>query len=383
MKLLSGEKKTGEQFQWRLEAVADGNREWMVTIEQVPFIIGRDEDCSLKLIDKWISRRHSEIHVSGDHVWIRDLGSTNGTFVNHKKIEQSELLKPGDTISIGTFKFCLKRTECSAKRIAEETCSMNIADDADRLSSAAPRLRALLQSRNVMAHFQPILKLPDKTLAAYEILGRVVDEHLPSNVSELFEMAEWLGCSPDLSSLFREVGLQAGKDLPGSPLLFVNTTPLEVQYVKSFIESIERLCKIVPPNRIVLELNEKAVAVPGDLLQICDTLRKLKMGLAYDDFGSGQTRLAELAKVPPDFLKFDISLIRQIHLAPKRLHQMVSTFVKATQDLGIAAIAEGIECPEEAETCQQLGFDYAQGYLFGRPLPINDILAGSNLGNKR
>lgn len=375
--MIPGEKQVSEQYQWYLEAVADGNREWMVTIESAPFTIGREEECNLKLIDKWISRRHSEIHVSGNHVWIRDLGSTNGTFVNNKKIEPSELLRPGDIISIGTFKFYLKRRAHDVKTIADETCSMKIAGGVDRLSSAAPRLRALLESRNVTPHFQPIFKFADMSATAYEVLGRVVDEHLPSNASELFELAEWLGCASDLSSLFREVGLHEGKKLTGSPLLFVNTTPLEIYHVSDFIESLEKLYEILPPKRIVLELNEKAITMPEDLIKIRNTLRKLEMGLAYDDFGSGQTRLAELAKVPPDFLKFDISLIHQIHLAPRRLHQMVSTFVKATQDLGIATIAEGIECQEEAETCKQLGFDYAQGFLYGRPQPIEKIVARS------
>ena len=373
MKKIPDENRPTEQLQWYLEAAAEGNREWMVAIDHVPFTIGRDEYCSLKLIGKWISRQHSVIHVSGNHVWIRDLGSTNGTFVNHKKIEPSELLKPGDIISIGTFKFCLKQRDAGVASMADETCSMNISDDVDRFATAAPSLRALLENRNVNPHFQPILKFPDMALSAYEVLGRVVDENLPSNVSELFEMAEWLGCASDLSSLFREVGLRIGKDLPGAPLLFVNTTPLEIYQPKNFIESLEKLQQIIPPNRIVVELHEKAIAMPSDLQQICDALKGLKMKLAYDDFGSGQTRLAELAKVPPDFLKFDISLIRQIHLAPKRLHQMVSTFVKATQDLGIATIAEGIECSEEAETCERLGFNYAQGYLFGTPLPIDQI----------
>jgi hypothetical protein len=58
------------------------------------------------------------------------------------------------------------------------------------------------------------------------------------------------------------------------------------------------------------------------------------------------------------------------HLAPKRCHEMVSTFVKASQQLGISTIAEGIECQNEAETCQKLGFDFAQGFFYGRSLPI-------------
>jgi len=375
--VLPGEARAAVQPQWYLESVADANREWMVTIENVPFIIGREDDCSLKLIDKWISRQHSEIRVSGNHIWIRDLGSTNGTFVNNKKIEQSELLKPEDIISIGTFKFCLKRKEFSAAHIADETCAMDITDDVNRLPSAGPRLRALLESRAVIPYFQPILRFPDMAVVAYEILGRVVDNELPSDTAKLFEMAEWLGCASELSSLFREVGLQTGKDLPGSPLLFVNTTPLEIYHMEEFLVSLEMLHEIVPLNRIVVELNEKAVAVSSDMIKIHNTLKKFHMGLAFDDFGVGQTRLAELAEAPPDFLKFDISFIRQIHLAPKGLHKMVSTFVKATQDLGIAAIAEGIECSEEAETCQRLGFNFAQGFLFGRPLPISEIVAAS------
>ncbi|MBR9984336.1 MAG: EAL domain-containing protein, partial [Desulfosarcina sp.] len=80
-----------------------------------------------------------------------------------------------------------------------------------------------------------------------------------------------------------------------------------------------------------------------------------------------------LSNISPDYLKFDISLIRQIHLAPKRLHQMISTFIKASHDLGILTLAEGIECAEEAELCEQLGFDLGQGFFFGRPAPFYAI----------
>jgi len=134
----------------------------MVAIEPFPFIIGRDEDCNLKLTDKRFSRHHLEIRNSGDHLWIRDFESTNGTFVN-----------------------------------------------------------------------------------------------------------------------------------------------------------------------------QKATTDTNEMSRLRNALGKLNIDLAFDDFGVGQTRLMELAKAPPDFLKFDKSLIRQIHLAPKRLHQMVSTFVKAAQDLAL------------------------------------------------
>jgi len=122
---------------------------------------------------------------------------------------------------------------------------------------------------------------------------------------------------------------------------------------------------------IVLEINEKAITDLGQMKSLKSALKNLDIGLAYDDFGVGQSRLVELAKFPPDFLKFDISLIRKIHLAPKQLHQMVAAFLHMSQDLGAATIAEGVECQEEAETCRQLGFDYAQGFHYGMPIPIS------------
>jgi EAL domain-containing protein (putative c-di-GMP-specific phosphodiesterase class I) len=370
--------KASSQFsaghiRWYLEAVTDANSEWMVAIEPLPFIIGRDEDCNLKLTDKRISRRHSEIRKSGDHLWIRDFKSTNGTFVNQKEIKQAELLETGDIISIGKFKFCLKSVKSNATAMQEETCSMDLSEEFDCLASLEPRLQALLRERNVVPHFQPVLRFSDMTVMGYEILGRVADANLPSNPSELLDMAQWLGCASDLSALFREVGVDIGRNLPGSPILFVNSTPLEVHEMNVLLESMERIHDKAPLNKIVLEINEKATTDSNEMSRLRKGLGKLNIGLAFDDFGVGQTRLVEFAKAPPDFLKFDMSLIRQIHLAPKRLHQMVSTFVKAAQDLGIATIAEGIECSDEAETCQRLGFNLAQGFFYGRPLPINEI----------
>ncbi|MDY6903363.1 MAG: EAL domain-containing protein [Thermodesulfobacteriota bacterium] len=367
-----------ERFQWYLEAVADANREWMVTIDRVPFIIGRDRDCDLKLTDKWISRHHSEIRRSGDHLWIRDLGSTNGTFVNQKKIEQAELLEPGDNISIGTFKFSLKCFESNSAEAVEETCFLSdVFDYPDYMES---RLRDLILAKNIIPYFQPILKMPDLTVTGYEILGRIADEVLPSDTAELFDMADWFGCGTDLSALFRETGVEVGLQLPGNPLLFVNAAPFEINQMNVLLDSMKKVRKTAPDHKIVLEINERAANNPSEIGRLRDALTPLGTALAFDDFGVGQTRLVELAKAPPDFLKFDISLIREIHLAPKRLHQMVSTFVKAAGDLGIATLAEGVECVEEAETCQQLGFNFAQGFYYGRPLPIHEILADYSAG---
>ena len=73
------------------------------------------------------------------------------------------------------------------------------------------------------------------------------------------------------------------------------------------------------------------------------------------------------------FAKDEEHQIRKVHLAPKRLHQLIGTFLNMARDLGTATIAEGIECSEEGETCRRLGFDFAQGFFYGNPIPISQF----------
>jgi len=361
-----------EQIRWLLENVSDASEKWTIAVEPFPFTVGRDDDCSLALQSKWISRHHAQIQTSGGLLWIRDLGSTNGTFVNRKLIQDSELLEPGDIISFGRSDFCVKCINSSWPTNAEATASFD-SEELARMASLEPVLRRLIRERNVIPHFQPILKFPDMDVIGYEILGRIDDDDLPNDPVELFDVAAYMGCTTDLSVLFREKGVDLGRMLPGSPLLFANTDPVELDRLDVLVESLERTHKMAPSIRVVLEINEKAVPPTDEMKRFRDRLVDLNVALAFDDFGVGQTRLVELAKTPPDFLKFDISLIRRIHLAPKRLHQMVLTFVKAAHDLGIKTLAEGIECRGESETCGQLGFEYVQGYFYGRPSPIGEF----------
>ena len=103
-------------------------------------------------------------------------------------------------------------------------------------------------------------------------------------------------------------------------------------------------------------------------------LNAMNVGLAYDDFGAGQARLLELAEVPPDYLKFDMSLIRNIHNAVTSRRRLVQALVTMAQDMRISCIAEGVESEAELDCCQTLGFQYVQGFAVGRPAPIHKWL---------
>ena len=92
-----------------------------------------------------------------------------------------------------------------------------------------------------------------------------------------------------------------------------------------------------------------------------------------DSFGAGQARLLELAEYPPDFLKFDMSLVRGIDVAPESRQRMLTSLVSVARDMLVYTVAEGVETAEEADVCMRIGFTHAQGYFFGRPRPLAEI----------
>ena len=121
----------------------------------------------------------------------------------------------------------------------------------------------------------------------------------------------------------------------------------------------------------MLEVHEGAVATSAQLRDVCRVTSELGMGLAYDDFGSGQARLKELFEVPPDILKFDVKFVHGLPYTTPQHRSTIQSLIRIVQDLNVIPLAEGVETIDEATVCFELGFELAQGYLFGRPEPAS------------
>lgn len=352
-----------------MECLIGHGRRWVVPIEQFPFVVGRQKGCNLSLFPKNVSRRHAEFFMEGGHLFIRDFGSTNGTYVNHRRITRDTRLESGDVIHFGSLEFRLCRSEGSETGSGDKTMVFEgeraILRSSHLVESA---FREMIAKRAVRPYFQPIVKLSTMRAIGYEVVGRGFHKGLPSAPGELFKIAQTIGAEARLSQLFRYEGVRLGRMLPGTPNLFVNSHPAEM-YQLSLLESLKEVRELAPAHPITLEISERSVSDLSLMKQLRTALRDLNIGLAYDDFGAGQARFVELIEVPPDFLKFDLTLIRNIHNAPKRFHHMVRTLVRMAGDLDIDTVAEGVESKEELDVCIEMGFNYAQGFFLGEPSP--------------
>ncbi len=184
----------------------------------------------------------------------------------------------------------------------------------------------------------------------------------------MFRMAAELNLDVELSVMLRWESVVASQVLAGPPHLFLNTHPHELAR-PGLIASLETLRQAYPDQQFTLEIHESAVTSAAQMAEIRPALAKLNIGLAYDDFGTGQSRLYELSESSPDYVKFDMSLVRDIHVASPQRQEVVATLVQMVRSLGIASVAEGIETQPESETSSRMGFDLGQGFFYGRPAP--------------
>ena len=203
----------------------------------------------------------------------------------------------------------------------------------------------------------------------YEILGRGDLPGFEKSPIKLFQIASTINMSADLSHLFRQIGVALGSTLPGSPILFINTHPAEMEDWRRLVKNYQHLRSAFPSLQFTVEIHEGAVTDLDRMRSLRSLFKELDIRLAYDDFGSGQARLLELAEVPPDYLKVDRSLIQDIHLASPKRQRMIEIIVRFLHESGVKTLAEGVSCLEEAQFCKRLNFDCAQGFYYGKPAP--------------
>jgi len=364
-------------FRWYLESFVEGGRQLRrIALEPLPFRVGRLPDLALTLASESVSKEHAELFPRGDALWVRDLGSKNGTLVNNERVTEA-VLREGDILHFAQVEFRVGRQEIDEgdeQGLEPSTMSLSVSDkDLPRQFIEGSReLPQLLEQRQVTSVFQPIVSLPSGTLAGYEALGRGRHPRLPEAPLELFDIAARVGAEAELSQLFRETALELVVVRGGLPAVFLNVHHAELEkpdLVLAVIDARQRL----PHLRLTLEVQEAALDDLDSVDRLRTQLSRSGVGIAYDNFGAGQARLLELAEVPPHYLKFDKSFIRGIDSARAERQRVLTSLVSVARDLLVYTVAEGVETAEEADACMRIGFTHAQGFFFGRPRPIEEL----------
>lgn len=212
--------------------------------------------------------------------------------------------------------------------------------------------------------YQPIVRWSGRHGLAYEALMRSEEPSLP-HPGAVLHAAEQLGRLEELGRLIRNRVASTIESAPWE-LVFVNlhTRDLVDDALYSPHAPLSRHAR-----RVVLEITERASLDDiGDVRPRVAALRRLGYRIAVDDLGAGYAGLTAFTQLEPEVVKFDMSLVRGLHQSETK-RKLIRSLTGVFRELGMMAIAEGVETPEERDALIAEGCDLFQGYLFARPGP--------------
>ena len=353
-----------------LEAQSEGRGAWRQPVRPLPFRVGRRETSHLRLVSPSISGEHAILMADDDgQLFVEDLGSTNGTFVNLRRVRERTAVHVGDVLHFADQEFRLQGVEGAGMR-STAAVEPGVLDAMRGLVARRSSLEEAIAQRSFDVLFQPIVDLRSQQVVGHEALTGAGGAFI--NTDEMFSEAHRLSLSLDLSEIVREITADRIQELSGGGLLFINTHPDELAKAPRLLQSLDRFKARSEGFRLVVEIHEMAVTDVNEFLGFREELEARDIALAFDDFGRGQSRFLELAELRPDYVKFDRAVISsERELTPKRT-SMIETLVRMVHEMGASVLAEGIETPEELRMCRELEFDLGQGYLLGRPKPPDE-----------
>jgi diguanylate cyclase (GGDEF)-like protein/PAS domain S-box-containing protein len=255
----------------------------------------------------------------------------------------------------------------------------------DRMSTEHSLHRALERSE-LMLHYQPVVEIAGVTTVGVEALIRWhhPDQGLVAPY-RFIPVAEESGLIIPIGAWVLEQACHQLRDWhhrdhtgpQGSVEVNLSARQIDDARIVRTVEEILTRTGL-PAEYLTLEITESALMEdPTAALGILGALKEIGVQLAIDDFGTGYSSLSYLQRFPLDILKIDQSFVETLG-SESGGDEIVSAVIDLAHALGLKVVAEGVESTSQLQILRSLGCDLAQGFLFSRPLPAEDI--GSAFG---
>ncbi len=238
-----------------------------------------------------------------------------------------------------------------------------------------------LERGEFVLHYQPLVSLADGAVEGLEALVRW--RHPKRGLlapGHFIEVAEDTGLIEQLGTFVLREACQTlaawrGRFPAAARLTMgINVSPRQLSR-GDFVDLVAATCRefALPPARVNLEITETTLVENAQMAsRSLQQLRKVGVQLSIDDFGTGYSSLHYLHQFPVQSLKIDRSFVAALGADPRN-SAIIRAVVALAQELGIRTVAEGVEYASQMQVVQKLGCDLAQGYLFYRPLPPQEV----------
>ncbi|MDH3283700.1 MAG: EAL domain-containing protein [Acidobacteriota bacterium] len=260
-----------------------------------------------------------------------------------------------------------------ARRLAERP------QESERLAWLG-EVHRLVRERDVRSLFQPIVDLESGEVVGVEAFARGPSGSPLRFPRVMFSLSRQAGLSGELDRICRETAItQLGEsaETKRPPLVFLNTAAeslLDPDWTSSrALETLEAAG--LAPSMLVLEVAEREIGLAPELYrEVLDRLRGAGYRLSLDDVGSGARTVMLVEKLRPEFMKLDVSLLKDV--AESRLSlELIRSLVGLAGRAEARLVAEGVETEEQRRMLLGCGASWGQGYLFGRELSLRGAAA--------
>ncbi|MCR5178729.1 MAG: EAL domain-containing protein [Lachnospiraceae bacterium] len=236
-------------------------------------------------------------------------------------------------------------------------------------------IRNALENDRISFFLQPQYDMNHR-LRGFEALARMKDsDGNIVNPDEFIPVAEKIGLIDVVDgTVFRKAAMFFGELLreSGARLTLSLNTSVRHMMKSDFTDEIRRLIKDsrVPADQLEIEITESIMIDSVDkALRCIDELKSMGIKIAIDDFGTGYSSLSYLNRFPADVIKIDKSFIDAMNKSDSS-RQYVAAIISMGHVMGFDVISEGVENQEQLSTLREIGCDYVQGFIWGRPLPM-------------
>lgn len=348
-----------------------GSRPIKLELRDFPFVIGRDDTAEFTVDSSRVSRRHVLIDRQDGAFVLRDLESTNGTYVNGKRIGEA-ILSDGDVVVIADFELTFFSGQFVTRATATQVMTQPVKGgltDGNELIVQVRRLHEALTHRSINARFQPLVQLDTSEVFGYEAMREFDDLPGHSRVAESIVEGTECRLTERINQQHRLFSVEQATQLVDSAHLFLGLQVSEIS-AEFLPDSLDRLSEIVAhKHQLVAQIPETAVCDIPYFRQFIQGLREREIKVAYGNFCGSPSQITSWGNVAPDYVKLAPSLVQGINRASGGW-RTVQSLIGAMQQIGCDAIATGIDDSADVQCLVELGCRHGQGEYFGAPQPI-------------
>lgn len=245
----------------------------------------------------------------------------------------------------------------------------------------AKELRQAIENNELMLYFQPKLSAEDQKVIGYEVLSRWQHRDLGwIRPDKFIEIAEETGLICNLGAWAirescRQLSLWKDHEFLHDKSIAINVSVHQLNS-ETFVNELSNIIEEYQVNTDQLELEvTETVAMSNPQLSIKHLydLHQLGLKIAIDDFGTGYSSLAYLNQLPVQLLKLDRAFVQDIEIDENNA-AISEGAIKLAHSLGLKVVAEGIETEQQKLKLDTMGCDFYQGYFYGKPVPVEQIL---------